>query len=242
MNPEISVVMPVWNGCSRGSEVFLRQAIQSILDQTYENFEFIIVDDGSTDSTPNILKEYASKDNRIIILRNETNLKISKSLNKGIAHAKTSLIARQDADDMSTPTRLELQKQFLDARPETHLCGSGMFVIDEENRLLMEIKHPCNYIVVREILKTWCPFVHGSVMFRKKAFDETGGYSSEQDIEYAEDYDLWVRMAAKGVLENIPDKVLYFHRNHNSKSSSVFTNKQASSTANVSIKAKKILG
>ena len=238
MIPVVSVLMPVFNGCERGKEAFLRAGIESVLDQTFENFEFVIVNDGSTDGTMKVLEEYAAKDSRIKLVTNPTNMRIAKALNIGLDHCSALLVARQDADDMSVATRLEIQLDFLANRPETALCGTGMYVIDAENRLLMEIYHPCNYVVVRQALKSGCPIVHGSVMFRKDVVKGLGGYASTPDVAIAEDYDLWVRMAAAGhVIENIPDKILYFHRNHATKSSSVHASTQAASTVNVIRKA-----
>ena len=238
----VSILMPVYNGQERGKEHFLRAAIESVLDQTYENFEFVIVNDGSTDETARVLNEYAANDSRIKIITNPTNMRIAKALNIGLDHCSASLVARQDADDMSAATRLEIQLDFLANRPETALCGTGMYVIDAENRLLMEIYHPCNYVVVRQALKSGCPIVHGSVMFKKDVVKGLGGYASTPDVEIAEDFDLWVRMAAAGyVIENIPDKILYYHRNHASKSSSVHADRQAASTANVARKATRLI-
>lgn len=241
--PNISVLMPVWNGCSRGSERFLRRAIESILDQTFQDWEMVVVDDGSTDKTPQVLEEYAKKDPRIRILRNETNLKIVRALNKGMEACEAPLVARQDADDFSTVTRLQVQKDFLDARPGTVLCGTGMYVVDEEDKLVTEIRHPCAWTAVRNHLRAkGCAFVHGSVMFRKDPVLGLGGYSTDGRFEYAEDYELWVRVAAAGyVVENIPDRSLYFHRNHKNKSSTVHRDQQNRATALVMSMAQKRL-
>jgi len=235
--PKVSVLMPVWNV----KETFLRMAIESILDQTFDDFEFVIVNDGSTDGTAGVLAEYATKDCRIKTITNPTNIRIARALNIGLEHCLAPLVARQDADDMSAATRLEIEYDFLADRPETALCGTGMYVIDGENRLLMNLVHPCNYAVIRSALTSCCPIVHGSVMFRKDIIKELGGYASTPDVEYAEDYDLWTRLAAKYVIENIPDKILYYHRSHSSKSSQVYENIQATSTKNISQRAKEML-
>ena len=213
----ISVLMPVWNGCRNGNESFLRLAIESILDQTFRDIEFVIVDDGSTDNTPAILKQYASNDSRIKIIVDDRNIGIVGALNHGLRHCTSPLIARQDADDISTVTRLELQKKFLDDRPETAMCGTGMYVINEEGKLMFEIEHACNYGVIRSALKSGCSFVHGSVMYRKSVIDSLNGYSSDPRFQHAEDYELWVRMAKNHHIENIPGKRFYFHRDHSSK-------------------------
>lgn len=239
--PEISILMPVWNGCRDGKETYLIQAIESILDQTFTDFEFIIVDDGSTDNTQAVLAFYEKKDQRIRIFRNDTNQKIVRSLNRGLSMCKAPLVARMDADDISTVTRLQIQKEFLDNRPETVMCGTRMYVINSEGKLEFESTHPCAYSSVRDFLKRGCAFVHGSVMFRKSAIDALSGYSADPQYEYAEDYELWVRLAASNVVENIPDRTLYFHRNHGSKSSFTFRDQQSRATNAVINKAQQLL-
>lgn len=229
--PEISVLMPVWNGCQEGNEQFLTMAIESILYQTFEDWELVIVDDGSTDATPGVLAEYARAEPRIRIIRQDPNQGIVVALNKGISECRADLVARQDADDMSTVTRLEIQKEFLQKRPETAMCGTGMYVITEEGKLAMHVcDRPCRYSVLREALKEGCMFVHGSVMFRRQVVLELGGYSPDPRFQHAEDYEFWVRMAKDHVVENIPGATLYFHRNHSSKISSVHSAQQLAAT------------
>lgn len=227
-DPQISILMPVWNGCEKGRAPFLRFAMESILNQTFEDWELVVIDDGSTDQTPRMLATYAAGDSRIRVARNEKNLKIVRALNKGLQMCRAPLVARHDADDYSTVTRLELQKRFLDDRPETALCGTGMYVVNEEGKLKMEVHHPCAWPAIKEHLKTrGCPFVHGSVMFRKDVITGLGGYSPAPQFEYAEDFELWVRVAAAGhKVENIPDRSLYFHRDHGAKSSIVYRAQQ----------------
>jgi len=234
-DPEVSVLMPVWNGCRNGSDKFLRMAIESILNQTFENFEFIMVDDGSRDATPAILEEYKSRDKRIRIVTLPENGGIQKALNVGLRECRSKIVARQDADDMSTVTRLEVQKKFLDDRPVTAMCGTGMYVINEEGKLVMEINdRPCNYAPVREELKERCVFVHGSVMFRKSAVLDVGGYSEDSRVRHAEDYELWVRLAKDYSVENIPGCTLYFHREHRSKIGNVHSAEQTAATRLIS--------
>lgn len=228
--PQISVLMPVYNGAVHGKERFLRLAIESILNQTFIDFEFVIINDGSHDHTQDILNEYAAKDHRIKLFRNDENIRLMRTLNKGIGLCQAPLIARMDSDDISMVTRLQVQKEFLDNRPETVLCGTGMFVIDEQNKIKMELYHPCNYNIVKDFLKKGCPFVHGSVMFRKAMVESVGGYSVDDRFIHAEDYELWVRLAAKFVVENIPDKALYYHRDHAHKISAHNAGQQAHAT------------
>ena len=238
--PAISVLMPVWNGARNGNDHFLKMAVESIINQTFEDWEFIIVDDGSTDNTPSILKSYCDK--RIQIIKQPVNGGIVSALNRGLAECTAPLVARQDADDISTVTRFEVQKKFLDDRPETAMCGTGMYVINEEGKLIMEIcDRPCNYKVVRETLKSWCPIVHGSVMFRKDVMTKLGGYSPDSRFKHAEDYEMWVRMAKDHIVENIPGTTLYFHRNHGSKISEIYKGQQDVATKVIASIAKSCL-
>lgn len=235
--PDISVLMPVYNGCSRGRESYLRMAIESILSQTCPEWEMVIVDDGSQDDTPRVLSEYAASDQRITIVRNESNEKIAKALNKGLRECSAPLVARQDADDYSSATRLETQKRFMDAWPNIATCGSSMLVVDEDGKLIRKVIHPCEWPIIKEALKNSCCFAHGSVMFRKDAVLALGGYSDNPDFEYAEDYELWARMAIAGhKLENVREP-LYFHRNHPATSSNQNSRRQMRSTRLVMAKA-----
>lgn len=232
--PVISVLMPVWNGCRNGSEVFLRTSIESILTQTFSNFEFVIVDDGSRDNTPIVLEYFKSIDSRIKVITLPENGGIVNALNVGLEQCQAQYVARQDADDISTVTRLEIEKRFLDDRPETAMCGTGMYVINSDGKLIMEINdRPCAYPVIREALKTCCVFVHGSVMFRKSAIIGAGKYSSDPMYKHAEDYELWVRLAKNYVVENIPGKTLYYHRDHQSKIGNVYRTQQETASRNI---------
>ena len=125
----ISVLMPTYN-----VEKFIGAAVESILTQTWTNFELIIVDDCSTDHTYNILKEYAAKDSRIQLYKNEINSKICKTLNKALCHAKGEFIVRMDGDDVSLPDRFERLYQFLVDNPQVDLVGSNVITIDEEGK------------------------------------------------------------------------------------------------------------
>jgi len=238
--PAISVLMPVWNGLRNGSDYFLKMAVESILDQTFQDFEFVIVDDGSTDQTVAFLSRYG--DPRMRVIRSPSNGGIVSALNRGLAECRAPLVARQDADDVSTVTRLEIQRAFLGDRPETAMCGSWMYVINEEGKLVMHVDdRPCAYSVIREFLKKGSPFVHGSVMYRREVVAKLGGYSTDPRFRHAEDYELWVRMAKNHVVENIPGATLYFHRNHGSKISEVYKGAQEKATKLIMEIAKAIL-
>ena len=191
MNPKISVVMSVYNG-----EKHLRESIESILNQTFTDFEFIIVNDGSTDNSLEIIKSY--DDERIKIINNEENIGLTKSLNKAIKQARGVYIARQDADDISLSNRLELQFKFLEKHPEVALLGTGIYVIDENgDEIEKRIMHPNPK---RSLLKG-NRFIHGSVMFRKSVIDELGAYN--ETLRYSQDYELWLRLSKEYDVRNL---------------------------------------
>jgi len=191
MNPKISVVMSVYNG-----EKHLRESIESILNQTFTDFEFIIVNDGSTDNSLEIITSY--DDERIKIINNEENIGLTKSLNKAIKQARGVYIARQDADDISLSNRLELQFKFLEKHPEVALLGTGIYVIDENgDEIEKRIMHPNPK---RSLLKG-NRFIHGSVMFRKSVIDELGAYN--ETLRYSQDYELWLRLSKEYDVRNL---------------------------------------
>ena len=129
--PQISVIMPVYNG-----ERFLSEAVESILKQTYQDFEFIIVDDGSTDRSLEIIQYYQALDERIILIENGKNIGVASSLNKGISAAKGEFIARMDADDISLPERLEQQRAFMFTRPDLGVLGCNYYRIHADGELM----------------------------------------------------------------------------------------------------------
>lgn len=183
----ISVVMTVYN-----DERFLDYSINSILEQTFLDFEFIIVNDGSTDKTKAILEKYALKDERIKII-NQKNSGTTIAANYGIKISKGEYIARLDSDDYSYPYRLEYEKKILDENPCIGLVGGGIEIIDMENNIIGErnifAKNP------KRVLKHRCIFQQSDVMFRKSIFEMVGGY--REKFKNAQDYDLWLRMSEK---------------------------------------------
>lgn len=195
--------MPVYNG-----ELYLRDAIDSILSQTYSNFEFLIINDGSTDSTDAIIRSYS--DPRITYIINKTNIGLVKTLNKGIKLARGKYIARMDADDLSDPKRLAKQVAFLDTHPDYGLVGSLFGIIDEK-RKIHEIGGA--KLLENEDLKLGMLFAnifcHGETMFRKDLCIRHNLFYDEQ-YKSAEDYDLWTRMSAYTKIKNLPE-VLYFY-------------------------------
>lgn len=190
---KVSVVMSVYNG-----EKYLREAIDSVLNQTFKDFEFIIINDGSTDETQEILESY--NDSRIILIH-QKNMGLTKSLNKGIALAKGEYIARQDADDISMPERLEKQIEFLKHHKSIILLGTAAQIIDEKGVHLYTTEYPCDYSSIRKAMKHNNYFIHGSVMFRRQYFFEVGGY--RELFFTAQDCDLWLRFIERFEAANL---------------------------------------
>jgi glycosyltransferase involved in cell wall biosynthesis len=205
--PAVSVVMGAYNG-----EKYLRQAVQSVLDQTFRDFEFIIVNDGSTDGTAGILQELT--DQRIRIIRNERNEGLTGCLIKGCNVARGKYIARMDADDISHPERLEKEIAFLDAHPEYGAVGCCYHVIDTDGVVVRSVKYPLHHEELARSLRISNVLVHGAVLFRADVYRQTGGY--REFFQYTQDYDLWLRMSERAKLGNLPD-FLYQHRHHHQK-------------------------
>lgn len=200
----VSVIMGVHNG-----ERFLPAATGSILAQVFTDFEFIIVDDGSTDRTAAILEGY--DDSRIVHLHNERNLGLTASLNRALACARGRYIARQDADDLSLPDRLAQQAAFLDANPGVALVSCWTTVIAEDGREQDLLKWPAGQgDRVRQLWES-NHIVHGSIMLRRDCLTTVGGY--DESFTAAQDYDLWLRLAESFDLAIIPTP-LYRWRHH----------------------------
>ena len=202
MNPKVTVLMPVYNG-----ERYLREAIDSILSQTFCDFEFLIINDASTDSSVEIIKSYT--DPRIRLVNNENNLGRCATPNKGLDLARGEYLARMDCDDLCMPTRLEKQVSFLDSHPEVGVCGTWI-------RLFMGadfiIKYPLSHEEIKCHLLLGSQLAGASAMYRKKVFLAHHLY---YDLNYklAEDYELWTRCVYATRLANIPE-ILYEYRWH----------------------------
>jgi glycosyltransferase involved in cell wall biosynthesis len=197
----ISVIMPVYNSAN-----YLPQAIKSILNQTYTNFEFIIIDDGSTDLSLQIIKKFAKIDERIVVIHNKKNLGICLSLNKGIKLAKGNYIARMDSDDWSYPNRLLKQFVFMKKHPEVSVCGGSIRVCDN-NLKIKSIRHyPISDKKIRENIFKINPFAHPAVMYKKQSIIKAGGYNEK--LFTVEDYDLYFRLGIEGKFANLTDIIL----------------------------------
>ena len=208
--PKVSVVMSVYNG-----EKYLASAIDSILSQTFTNFEFIIINDGSIDRTFEILNEYEKSDSRLRIFHQE-NMGLTKSLNKAVSLANGIYIARQDPDDKSLPERLEKQVKFLDQNPDMVLVGTVFQVIDENDDVVGVTKVPLLDEQIRTRLISSNCFGHGTVMIRKSCLEKTGAY--DESFKYAQDYELWLRLSEKFKVSNL-NETLYIWRKRNDAAS-----------------------
>ena len=202
--PETSIITGVYNveHCTS-----FPKAMDSILHQTYTNFEWILCDDGSTDATWELLCSYAEKDNRIRLLKNKYNLGLAASLNRCLEQAEGKFIARQDADDYSTEERLEKQIAYLKNHPETDLLGCQSFLFDEQGVWGKE-KFPVR--VTNQDFLFCSPYKHGAVVFRREVLERTGGYRVAKETRRAEDYDLFMTIQTFGKGENLPENLYYF--------------------------------
>jgi len=207
MTPAISVVMSVYNG-----EDYLVEAINSVLLQTFTDFEFIIIDDGSTDNSLSIIKSFT--DERIVLL-SQQNSGLARALNNGIKLAKTPLIARMDADDVALPERLQRQYDFMHQKADCVVCGSWADIIDRNGKYVYTRKTIEGKDEIRKFFQKSIsdglpntPFLHSSVMFRKKAFTQIGGYM--EFLRRAQDVVLFNRMSSLGDFYNIPEVLLKY--------------------------------
>lgn len=198
--PKVSVLMPVYNEVR-----FLREAVQSILAQTFLNFEFIIVDDGSKSKTREILSSF--KDPRLKIFF-EDHRGLCETLNKGIKEAQGEYIARMDADDIALPGRLEEQVSFLESHPRVALCGTWVSLINEMGEKIREHRLPVLHKDIARMLLFHNPFFHPTVMWRKEVTEKVGAYNPR--YKYVEDYELWMRAAKQFTMANIPKPLLEY--------------------------------
>jgi glycosyltransferase involved in cell wall biosynthesis len=203
-SPRVSVLMPVYNG-----EAYLHPAVQSILDQSEPDFEFLIVDDGSTDQSRAILEEYAAKNPCIrILFRDHDGL--VPALNYGISQARAPFIARMDADDIALPDRLIKQADMMEANPQIGVLGTHVQAIDADGRPLRTFIPPVDhaaldaYHIERGTPRMW----HPSTMIRRDLLEALGGYSAE--YPYCEDLDLWLRVAERTELAHLPEVLLQY--------------------------------
>lgn len=202
--PKVSIIMSAYN-----AKQYMRGAIDSILNQAFRDFEFIIINDGSTDSTRDIILSY--KDSRIKFIENSENIGLTKSLNKGLKIAQGEYIARIDTDDTSMPERLMEQVRFLDEHKDIAVVGSWAEVIDDEKGESYILKHSCDSVIIKWAYIFKNQIVHSSAFFRKNIIEDVGYYN--ENYKYAQDFDFWFRVSRKYKITNIP-KILTKHRIH----------------------------
>lgn len=209
--PTISVLMAVYDTPVE----YLEASVTSIIAQTFDDFEFIIVDDGSGDATRSRLREYAARDQRIRLYCLESNIGLTRALNEGLSKARGKYIARQDADDLSSSARLEEMYQFLEAHPDLAAAGSNAVLIDEAGNKfgVANISPNLEGMLRRNIL------IHGSMMFRRDTFDQVGAYDDRMRL--SQDYELYLRMIRlHGMRLGVMEKELYLLRQHSDSISS----------------------
>lgn len=188
--PRVSIIMGVYN-----SETTLPQCIESILGQTYTNWELIMCDDCSTDSSLGIMEQYARQDSRIIIIKNEKNMKLAATLNHCLSVARGEYIARMDADDICMSERLSKQVIFLDEHNQYDVVGCAAKVYNGKS--VIEIR-ACKEVPVKQDMIHGVPYIHPSIMMRKSTYDELGGYTVLPRTVRGQDLDLWFRFYANG--------------------------------------------
>lgn len=211
--PKISVLMSVYN-----AQAYLSKAVESILQQTWNDLEFIIIDDASMDDGPRMLADYANQDARIRLHTNASNLGLTKSLNLGLKMAQGEYIARQDADDISLPSRLSLQHSHLESDPTCQLVGSNVEMISEAGDSIGKQTRAAD----SGMIDWWMPFynyigAHSAVMMRREQVLAIGGY--DEAYPYSQDYELWLRLRQYGELAILPRTLLQL-RNHDQNISS----------------------
>jgi glycosyltransferase involved in cell wall biosynthesis len=214
--PLVSFVMPVYN-----AEKYLTESIISVLNQTYQNIELIAVNDGSKDSSQEILESFAKADSRLVII-NQKNTGIVGALNKGIEHAKGEFIARVDADDVCFLSRIEKQIPYMLEDPEVVLVCSGFEVIDENSEFMYREILPTRDQDIKRAMLLYNPIGHGTVLLRKSAIIELGGYSDK--CGPTEDYELWSRLSHSGKFVGIEDLLYRWRQN---RKGITFTNNPA---------------
>lgn len=201
--------MPVYNG-SR----YLKQSIESVLNQSFSDFQFVIIDDKSKDNSLEIITFYAKQDPRINTIRNKKNSGIQKSLNSGIANAEGEYIARIDHDDIwCDKDKLKKQIDFLEQNTSHALIGTAAILINESDHEIGRAEYQKNDKDIRKKLLISNQFAHPSILIRKKALEKVGFYSEEKGYRHVEDYELWLRLGKKYKIANLSDYSLKYRVN-----------------------------
>lgn len=204
--PKISVLMPVYN-----AEAYLQESIESILDQTFTDFEFIIIDGCSTDKSYEIIKQYETKDCRIVAIRTCENLKLIETLNLGIKIAKGKYIARMDADDISLSNRLRKQFDYMESNHGIGISGGTMQIVDKKGAVIGQRRYHLKDEEIRKNIFRYSPFSHPLIIIRRSVLDKAGFYDPKYND--AEDYELYFRIGRHSKFGNLAD-ILIKYRVH----------------------------
>ncbi len=229
MNPRVTILLPVYNG-----DKYLGEAIDSIINQSFSDFEFLIIDDGSTDGSVKIIESY--NDSRIRFVRNETNLGLIATLNKGLALARGEYVARMDQDDISLPERLKKQVGFMNQHTDLGICGTWSKTIGEVEKSWLT-RFPVGHNEIMSHLLFNTAISHPTAMFDMKKFRSLN-LNYDINAIHAEDYNLWVKASDYFNLGNVPE-VLLLYRVHRQQTCQAQSKRQEQTTAAV---RKKMLG
>jgi len=197
--PLVSIILSTYNGSK-----YITDSIKSVLNQTYKNFEFIIINDFSNDSVEDIILNFQKKDNRIIYIKNKKNLKLTKSLNKWLKVAKWKYIARIDDDDIWFPEKLEKQVNFIEKNKDYWLCWTSTIIINNYWKEIQKVKMRENNEEIKNNILKSNQFTHSSIIIRKSILDKVWWFYNEK-YNWAEDYELWLRIWKISKFYNIPD-------------------------------------
>lgn len=198
--PKVSIILPTYNGAR-----FISNAIKSVQNQSFTDWELLVLDDGSSDGVGKIVENFSLVDSRILNVTNEKNIGLQKTLNKGISLARGKYIARLDDDDVWSDTlKLENQVNFLEKNKDYVLVGTGVVVVNEEGDEILRYLNPNNDKDIRRGFLKRNPFVHSSVVFKKESVVSVGMYSEDGDSLHVEDYDLWLKLGRIGKVYNLP--------------------------------------
>lgn len=204
----ISILMPIYNGA-----MYVDKTIQSVLKNNFKNFEFLIIDDGSTDNTAEIIKSFS--DYRIKYYKKQ-NSGIAETLNFGLKKTNFELVARIDSDDLIKSNRLEMQHNYFKYN-KIDVLGSNAYLIDKNDNVLGNTRFPLTHKQIKKKLeKMECPIIHPSVMYKKSKILSVGGYREK----YADDYELWLRLIKNSTFENLSNSLIYLRKHSNNLSSS----------------------
>jgi glycosyltransferase involved in cell wall biosynthesis len=206
--PKVSIILPTYNGAK-----WIKNAMQSVLNQSFVDWELLVVNDGSIDNTDEVISSFT--DERIKYIKNEQNLGLQKTLNKGINLAKGEYVARLDDDDQWIDLhKLEKQIEYLEQNKKCVLVGTGVIVVDENGKEILRYLNKKTDKKIRASILFKNNFVHSSVVFRKDKVLEVGLYGEGEESHHIEDYDLWLRLGLVGEFYNLPIYgVLYMTRN-----------------------------